>query len=325
MANPTNENYLGSACSGIDGATNRVLTLANTQLTVSNGLEVFVNGVFLTPITNFTASHLIASSTITFVGAINNTDRITVIYYTTGSAPLGTYKYCSEQDVYNRAGLTATEVNLTTNTNIIYDSEAELELITGRKFTDSNSVTEYISGPDKDILGISGNKARSIVISNYPIQTITQFLQLNSDGTTQTTYATWAGSTFETTDYWLESMEDQITNNEIAYGKLTFKNTDVQPGIRNYKVAYTYGYASVPADVKTLCECLAGVRMWIQFMGGKYNRLDNYSIPQQTANRGDLFYRGNEMIKHLTEEANRLLTRIGKRGSYLFAGSGGVR
>jgi hypothetical protein len=330
MTNPTNENYLGVSCSGLDGATGRVLTLANTQLTVSNGFEVFLNGVFLTPTTQYTASHLTASSTVTFVGAVFNVDRITVIYYTTGQAPLGTYKYCTEQDVYNRCGLTASEVNLTTNTNIIYDAEAELELTTGRKFTDANSVTEYISGPNKDILGISGTKARGLNLSNYPIQSVSEFKQLNTDGTVQATYGTLtsvqiAAGTYTTTDYWLEAMEDQITNLSIPYGRITMKNDDIQPGIENYKVVYTYGYSSVPNVVKNLAVCLSSVRMWVQFMGGKYNRLDSYSIPQQTANKGDLFVRGERMIQQLTQEAERLYERIGKHKSVMLFATTGSR
>ena len=49
MVSPTNENYTGANLSGSTGQTNRVLTLGNTTLTVSNGLEIFVNGVFQTP------------------------------------------------------------------------------------------------------------------------------------------------------------------------------------------------------------------------------------------------------------------------------------
>jgi len=237
------------------------------------------------------------------------------------------YKYVTEQDVYNRCGLTISEVNLTTNTNIINDSEAEVELITGRKFTNGNAVTEYLNGPKVDILSYAGQKAKTITISNYPIQSITGFSTLNTDGTILKTYANLSGAqiiagTFDTVDYWLNTIEDQMTNVVIPFGKITMKTDEFMPGISNIKVTYTYGYSSVPADIRSLVSCIAGVRMWIQFLGGKYNRLDSYSIPQQTANKGDLFLRGERMINQLTQEAERLYLRIGKKARTMLFSSG---
>ena len=68
---------------------------------------------------------------------------------------------------------------------------------------------------------------------------------------------------------------------------------------------------------------MAGVRAWVQFMGGQYNRFNSYSVPQQSVNKGDFFQRGKQMINELTQEANRLLDRIGRGTRRLAFGTGG--
>ena len=74
-----------------------------------------------------------------------------------------------------------------------------------------------------------------------------------------------------------------------------------------------------------LATCLAGIRAWLRFLGGEYNRLNSYGIPQQSVNKGDFYARGMQNIKLLTEEAERLYKRIGKRKITFFASSGGDR
>ena len=70
----TIERKRGSDLNGTDGATNRALTLANTPA----NLLVFVNGVLLT----LTEDYTVSTDTITFLGAIFNSDFITAHYET---------------------------------------------------------------------------------------------------------------------------------------------------------------------------------------------------------------------------------------------------
>jgi hypothetical protein len=70
------EDKRGADCSGSDSALNRVLTLANTTLT--DKVFVFVNGLILHS-ADVTISHLSASSTVTFLNAVWDTDYIKCI------------------------------------------------------------------------------------------------------------------------------------------------------------------------------------------------------------------------------------------------------
>ena len=77
---PDVENKRGSDCNGSDGDANRVLTLANTAL--SSNEFVVVNGLVLHADHDYTVSHKSASSTITFLNAIDDSAYIAVRYYT---------------------------------------------------------------------------------------------------------------------------------------------------------------------------------------------------------------------------------------------------
>ena len=76
---PIQESYTGADCSGTDGASGRVLTLANTSTSATEA--VFLDGVRLVRNTQYTVSHLSSSSTVTFLIAVWDTQSIIVDYY----------------------------------------------------------------------------------------------------------------------------------------------------------------------------------------------------------------------------------------------------
>lgn len=78
------ESYTGTNCTGSDGAANRVLTLANTSLSTTE--LVYLDGTLLVNGTNYTINHKTASSTITFLVSVFNTQTIDVEYYLTSAA-----------------------------------------------------------------------------------------------------------------------------------------------------------------------------------------------------------------------------------------------
>ena len=74
------ENRPGSDCSGVDGATGRILTLQNTS-TSGAPVSVWVDTQLIAQV-NMTIVHNATHSTITFGGVnIYNTQSIRVLYY----------------------------------------------------------------------------------------------------------------------------------------------------------------------------------------------------------------------------------------------------
>ena len=246
--------------------------------------------------------------------------------------------YSVYDDVYMRTGLTVTEVPNATVTQMIVYADAELEELTRRKWSSGNAITETINAPSQDILGMSGSNndtgsggyATTINLSQYPIQSIVSFVQQDVNGSATSTYGALttiqiAAGTVSTTDYWLDTQVDPISLSSIPYGKITLKSDVFANGRNSIKVSYTYGYASVPTVIKNLSVCLAGIRTWLIFMGGSYNRLNEYEIPQQTADKGDFYVRCKRNVQELEDEANRILDRVGRKPRILFYASSDAR
>jgi len=76
---PRTETFTGSDCSGLDGETNRVLTL-NNNLKTSEEI-ILVQGAFLYPSQDYNISHKSSNSEITFLGPIWNSQKILVKYF----------------------------------------------------------------------------------------------------------------------------------------------------------------------------------------------------------------------------------------------------
>jgi hypothetical protein len=319
----TTESKRGSNLSGTDGTSGRGLTLSNTQLTQAGGFQVFVNGLLLVLATEYTVAHNNSASTLVFLNPVWDSDYIIVNYLQAGGTSL-TASYITSSDVYNRTGLSTTEVIASVVDELILDAESELEMITGRKFTNANAITEYLSTNDKDVIG---NYQTTVILNHYPVQSITEFKLLDSDGNATATFDTLtsveiSAGTVDSDDYWLQTVNDATTNQMMPTGKIILKTDTISKGTNNVKVAYTYGYSTVPRPIMNLAVCLAGLRVWMYFLGGNYNNVNNYSLSEFSVNNGDLYTRGMQNIKMLNDQAEVLMQRIGRKSKVLFFATG---
>ena len=73
-------NGTGADCSLTSGDSNRVLTLSNTGMTTGNGFLVYASGLPLGLTTEYTVSHLSASTTITFLNPLWDDMTVVVSY-----------------------------------------------------------------------------------------------------------------------------------------------------------------------------------------------------------------------------------------------------
>lgn len=320
------ESKRGSNCTLTDGVPNRVLTLANTLLTQSGGFSVYANGLQLVPTTEYTVSHLSTLSTITFLNVVWDSDYLVVIYVEQGTSTIS-ISYASSTDVYTRTGLTTTEIASATVDILILDAEAELEMICGRKFTNANSYTEFLSFKGKDLIG---NYQTKWNVTNWPIQSVTTCNLLDKDGSATTTFDTISAAeilagTYESDDYWLEVSNDPLVNATKTTGLFTLKTATLPKGTNNLKVTYTYGYASVPTLITDLAATMAGIRCWVVFLGGQYENVNNYNLAEFSVNKGDLYTKGKANMDALKMRADALLDRIGRRARTLFFATGSDR
>jgi len=77
-------NGTGADCSGSTGATDRVLTLDNTAMTVSSGFEIYLDGLILQLTTDYTLDHKSTGTTITILTKVWDEQEIIVNYYYEG-------------------------------------------------------------------------------------------------------------------------------------------------------------------------------------------------------------------------------------------------
>lgn len=150
--------------------------------------------------------------------------------------------YTSVAQVQAKTGLSNSEVDLTNDEIVmatIEDAEKELEMLTGRKFTGANAMTEYLSTKGKDV---TDNFQRTVVVTHFPIQSVVTFNLLDLDGNAISTFdplttAQIAAGDFDTAQYWLELLNDPLTNVAAPTGKFILKVQTIAEGTNTVKLA----------------------------------------------------------------------------------------
>jgi len=100
---PKSEVKQGRDCSGSSGATNRTLTLSNSNISVNSGMTVIVANTPLVYNSDFTFST--STNKITFLNPLLDESVVYVQYFVTVSVTSPTSPaYCTEEDVYDYLG-----------------------------------------------------------------------------------------------------------------------------------------------------------------------------------------------------------------------------
>lgn len=134
------ENLTGASASGVSGATNRVITLANTTKTRQSGFLVHAGGLILGLTTEYTVVHKNSGTTITFLNGLWDDMTVVIDYFkidttieTPDTTELGT-KRTDFQNIVNDHGQTGTLIRQTETTASMGDvtavSEARYTIIT---------------------------------------------------------------------------------------------------------------------------------------------------------------------------------------------------
>lgn len=225
--------------------------------------------------------------------------------------------YSTPSMVRLKTGLTTSEISDDDIQVLIALADAEIENTTGQKWENGTTITEYHSlYLPKRADDIMPNR---ILLEHYPVQSITEFILLTSDNTTYSTLDTLSSAeitagTYQSDDYYLQPTTGLI--------ELSTRNFDFVPN--RAKITYTYGYDTLPLIVSDLSASLAGIMGWTKFMGGQYNRLDSYSIPEQTYNKGSITERITKNMESLKAHSENLFNQLGKKQrSQFYATSGG--
>ena len=238
------ETYDGSDCTGSDGDSSKVLTLANSRTTSSDGLFVIASGLVLHPTTDFTISHKNALSEITFVNALYDDQPILVIYNITGGTSetkLGSD--CSGTDGGTSRVLTLSNSRITLDNGfIVVVSGSTLHPTTD--FTldhnDSSSTITFLNAlyDDQPILviyNVSGSEAGTPGASGIlPLDTQAIHNELDYFGSTVTlrvvtdsSYTKWGDATESTSDTTgIKAMVQVLSQEDELVKESTFQSGD---------------------------------------------------------------------------------------------------
>ncbi len=225
--------------------------------------------------------------------------------------------YSTSSQVYVLGGFSEAEVS-GPNIEILIDfSDSEIDSLFNRSFDNETPFTEYISlylpKRNDDI------EPNRILTSFYPVQAITEFILLTSTSSTTTTLATLS-STMMVDNQW--QTDDYFIDPTVGIIELSSRTLQFSPS--KAKIRGTYGYTTVPVFVQELSAILTAIRGWVNFLGGNYDRLNKYKLPEQEYEFGDFYDRGMKSIDKLSWRANSLVSLIGEKyKSQLMVTSGG--
>ena len=217
--------------------------------------------------------------------------------------------YCQISDVRRACGVDSTSVVSDTNiTEFISDAEAEIDIWTGKVYT-STAATEYYEGIPQEISAtqnidegvyfeIPREEKREILLDHYPVISITSLQWIDDDGTVNT-------SLTENTDYhlWNSTGKVWIFTKNLPYGD----------NKKKVKIVYTYGTSSVPRIVQRLASVIAGIHALVYQMGGTYNDVTSYSLPEGiNISLGEPYTQLRETLNRLEKERDYLFNMIGR-------------
>jgi hypothetical protein len=191
--------------------------------------------------------------------------------------------------------------------DFITQADAEIENWTGKKYTDSNSATEYFSGraekiqatdsvPEGQFFSETEEDKYVLMLSNYPIQTITSLQFLKDDGTVDDTLV--ENTDFQFWDYG----KVQLITSSIPTGR----------GKKKVKIVYTHGYSSVPAIVKRLSAVMASIIAFTNLTGGSFDEITSYSLGPKSVSVGEPYMNMRAAIERLETMKASLLNQIGR-------------
>ena len=257
------DNLLGSSATGTNGQTGRTITLTNTGLTTNDEFLVFLSGLSLSLTSEYTVNHLTNSTTVTFVGALFDSQAIIVQYGQESAAVAGVY--CSTADIFSFLQLASnsdpqflgnTDFNANTkptNTEVqawIDESQDEIDRETMHAWREKTVTKEqhHISFPSYQYIDGS-----LIKLAHRNIRELTSGTDL---------LEIWDGSNY--VDYLANKTEGR--NNDywaVEENGWVFIKTYPIYSSRSFgaRVTYRYGETSVPKDIKRACVLLTTVHM----------------------------------------------------------------
>jgi len=206
--------------------------------------------------------------------------------------------YCTNEDVYRKAGIDSTVVSELDVERFKKESDAEIDAMYQKSFGNAQSETEWLDVENLD----EDEDIDTIFLEKRPVQSITS---LESYDVTDTLAITWT-----TDDYWLDT----------GMGRIRLKSKTFSHQNHRIKAVYTYGYSDVPVNIAALSATICAMRVMINQIGGTYDDVTSYSLPSGvTIGVGEPYMNMTRAIEKLKNERDELKKNIGQLRTNLLA------
>lgn len=204
--------------------------------------------------------------------------------------------YSTYSEVARVAGLDETSLpGPITTANItahIAEADAIIDRICNTKFSSTAVTSEKYDGNDMDTL----------MLRHWPLLTLTS---LTIQGTSITTSYVYVYTGIEGAGMIKLSTDAEET---------TFKTEDPQGIV----VSYTYGYSSVPEIINRASANLAARMLLAQQIGGTYDDLATFSLPELSGSIGQAYINIREAYARLQDEWDKMIFPYLPRATQLY-------
>lgn len=224
-----------------------------------------------------------------FEATVSEKEVITEKYFVVveGSVP----RYCSISDVYRHSGVDSTVKDESIVVHEIEETSALIDKYYGRGFSPSTTVEEWIDIEDLD----EDDKIDEIFLEKRPIKEIVSLKSYDRNGTE---VKVWTADQYKV---------------KKELGLIRLRNTEFAQQEDRVEVVYTYGYDSVPTEIRRLTGILAAMKIIIAQVGGTFDDVTSYSLPSGVSiGVGEPYTNMREAITRLEKERDFTMRSIGQ-------------
>lgn len=195
--------------------------------------------------------------------------------------------YTTTDDVYRITGINTNQVSAADVAQHILEGQAQVDRIFKTTF-ETNQITET-----KD-----GTGTKEIFVRFYPIVSLDA---VTIDGTSVTT-----------TDVDIYTDTGKLRLQDDAEVSI-WKNTQPLQNVIQYTYGYDYDFTT-PANtpdayfIRKLTSIIVGMMALAEQIGGTFDDVTSYSIPDFTASKGEPFTNIRETLTRLRDELERMMT-----------------
>lgn len=196
--------------------------------------------------------------------------------------------YCTNADVYRLAGITSSVIPTASVDEFILEAQSEIDAY-------FNTTFETVQRTDT----LDGNGTDKLTLSYYPVQSIDS---LDIDGTSVTTSLVFL---------YIDTGKIQL---KPTAEETVFKSTEPQQVVIQYTYGYDYDFsagniANNPKAyvIRKLCALTAGISSLVAQIGGTYDDVTSYSLPEFTASKGEPYTNIREALTRLDNQYKRLI------------------